>query len=140
MTEEMVIADHPAPGIHCDFCTSTAIVARYLCKTFRVRVATDKGPMDYTSRADWAVCGPCHELIKAEEWHELLTRSLASNMINPDGSVSEVGELDPVGVTAMHVFLKALHDGFRHHRVIGNRSVPSHSMLVCGGGWTRPGH
>lgn len=100
----------------CDFCNApNSIKFRFPATNFVIRgesinsetLATKK--VDYESVADWAGCEECGALVIANQWDELLERSVRSFIAANPGSETKPGE------AFLYEGIGELHKGFREH-------------------------
>lgn len=100
----------PPEEIVCDFCITPGVVE------WEYPAGHTVINSDYAEYSDdgWAACGPCHDLIEAERWDDLVVRSV-NQQIYSYGDMS-TGRVSARNIGDMFRAVRATQDGFRAAR------------------------
>jgi hypothetical protein len=96
----------PPSGPICDFCSYPEAFAPHSCDDFtHEKFTTRSTDINSTSTGSWAACRTCDELIRSEQWQQLLDRSV--------GRFVELFGFEPPG---LRDYLRRIHNLFRQFR------------------------
>jgi hypothetical protein len=96
----------------CDFCCATPVLWCYPAKSF---VAWTTKHWVGESVAEWAACGPCHDLIEKDDRAGLLNRSVRM-FLKAKKKLPEIEGSVGIGSITLRISIGKAHNGFFRHR------------------------